>query len=200
MKMKVLNLLALIIIYRIDAKTIIVDNSKQLLMALKDVEPGDTIELSDGKYRNEFIADKSGTKTEPITLIGSRKAIISGYNYGFWLKASHWILMGFTVANSKKGIVLDGASHNLLDDLEVQKIKQEGVHFRLNSCDNILQHSYIHDTGKGSPGYGEGVYIGSAVHNNELAFEVSLVLLINYFVQNRKAIGKMVPIKVIEIR
>ncbi|CAG2180373.1 unnamed protein product, partial [Oppiella nova] len=82
-------------------------------------------------------------------------------------QADYWVLQGFTVANSKKGIVLDGASNNILEDLEVHDIQQEGIHFRKNSADNILRKSYIHTTGLGDPGFGEGVYIGSAVSNWE---------------------------------
>ena len=146
-----------------NCKTINVSTDKEFLAALKDVSPGDTIELADGKYHNKFIANISGTEEKPITLTGSKKAVVSGYNYGFWLQANYWIVKGFTVVDSNKGIVLDGANHNILEDLEVHDIQQEGIHFRKNSADNILRKSYIHTTGLGSPGYGEGVYIGSAV-------------------------------------
>ncbi|CAG2116820.1 unnamed protein product, partial [Medioppia subpectinata] len=148
-------------------KTIDVSTAKELLAALKDVSAGDVIALADGKYHNKFIADVSGQEGKPITIQGTKKAVISGYNYGFWLQADHWVLKGFTVTNSNKGIVLDGANHNILEDLEVHDVKQEGIHFRKNSADNILRESYVHKTGTGSPGFGEGVYIGSAVSNWE---------------------------------
>ncbi|CAG2178965.1 unnamed protein product, partial [Oppiella nova] len=150
-----------------NCKTHSVSDDKELLAALKDVSPGDTIELADGKYHNTFVTDVDGKDGKPITLTGSKKAVISGSNYGFHHQADYWVLQGFTVANSKKGIVLDGASNNILEDLEVHDIQQEGIHFRKNSADNILRKSYIHTTGLGSPGYGEGVYIGSAVSNWE---------------------------------
>ena len=75
------------------------------------------------------------------------------------------MLSGFTVKGALKGIVLDGANHNLLSQLTVEDIDQEGIHFRTFSSNNVLQYSHVHDTGLGSPGYGEGVYIGSANSN-----------------------------------
>ncbi|CAG2118171.1 unnamed protein product, partial [Medioppia subpectinata] len=75
---------------------------------------------------------------------------------------------GFTVSDSLKGIVLEGASHNVIDNVEVKNIKQEGVHFRWGSSDNVLKNSKIHLTGRGTKkdqGFGEGVYIGQAVNN-----------------------------------
>ena len=43
----------------------------------------------------------------------------------------------------------------------------EGVHFRCASTDNTLQYSEITNTGRqaGNQGYGEAVYIGTAVSN-----------------------------------
>ena len=44
-------------------------------------------------------------------------------------------------------------------------IEEEGVHFRRSSADGIIRHSKISDTGLIKPGFGEGVYIGSAKSN-----------------------------------
>jgi hypothetical protein len=70
-----------------------------------------------------------------------------------------------TITDSSKGIVLDGSSHTVLDGVAVSNIGDEGVHFRANSSDNTLRNSSIHDTGKSQPGYGEGLYFGSAQSN-----------------------------------
>lgn len=71
------------------------------------------------------------------------------------------------MANSKKGIMLDYANFNVLDNLSVHHIIEEGVHFRKNSTNNIIQNSEISYTGivEASAGYGEGVYIGTAKSN-----------------------------------
>jgi len=168
--MKAIIFLNLTFIVLVSCKTINVKTAKELLQALLDVSSGDIIHLEDGTYHNKFIAEKSGQSGSPITITGSKNAIISGYNYGFWLKADYWILKGFTIIDSNKGIVLEGAKHNILENLTVHNIQQEGIHFRFNSADNILRDSEIFKTGLGSPGFGEGVYIGSAVSSRDETF------------------------------
>ena len=84
-------IIILFLVVSISCKTIKVSTDKELVSALSDVSAGDTIELADGKYHNNFIAKTSGTADKPITLTGSRKAVLSGegYGYGFWLQANH---------------------------------------------------------------------------------------------------------------
>ncbi|MCZ8511332.1 sheath polysaccharide-degrading enzyme [Paenibacillus filicis] len=65
------------------------------------------------------------------------------------------------VTNAQKGIVLDNSNYSVLDNVEVYGLGQEGVHFRDGSSNNTLQNSYVHDTGKIDPGFGEAVYVGS---------------------------------------
>lgn len=146
-----------------------VSNASQLTTALANVQPGQTIQLADGTYNGRFVAQISGASNAKITLQGSRNAILNGGStgsgYGFHLKAGHWRLIGFTVTNSQKGIMLDGASYNLLDDLRVYNVGHEAVHFRQNSSYNTIQNSLITDTGKTNAGFGEGVYLGSANSN-----------------------------------
>jgi parallel beta-helix repeat protein len=72
---------------------------------------------------------------------------------------SERIYYNFTtsITDSNKGIVVENGNHNILEDLTVHNIKQEGIHLRYYSVDNILRHSEIYKTGLGSPGEGEGV-------------------------------------------
>jgi parallel beta-helix repeat protein len=161
--MRAIVFINLLFVVLVSSKTIDVKTAKELLQALLDVTPGDTIHLEDGNYHNKFLAEKSGTSGSPITITGSKNAVISGYNYGFWLRANYWVLKGFSITESNKGIVVENGNHNILENLTVHDIQEEGIHFRYNSADNILRHSQIYKTGLGSPAFGEGVYIGSAV-------------------------------------
>jgi len=146
------------------AATLNVKTADELKDALTHVKPGDTIHLADGEYHGIFEAHVTGTSGQPIVLTGSRKATISSTNYGVHLNGvQHWTVKGFTIHNSKKGLVLDGSNHNTIDDIEVHHIEDEGIHFRKGSSDNVLQNSFVHNTGLKQPGFGEGVYIGSAV-------------------------------------
>lgn len=150
-------------------RRVAVSSSTLLTVALRDARPGDVIELAEGVYRGHFVADRPGTSSAPITLCGSRRAIVDGgtitIGYAFALRANYWHLTGFTVRNARKGIMTDRASFNVLRALEVYNIGDEGVHFRTFSSDNRLEASFIHDVGLYTSHNGEGVYVGSAYTN-----------------------------------
>lgn len=150
-------------------RTIRVSNADGLKTALQNARPGDTIIMADGIYRGNFKSNTNGTAAAPITLVGNRAAILDGGStsrgYGFYMAHDYWVLDGFTIRNTLKGIMLDGVTNSVLQKLEVYQIGQEGIHFRTYSSDNILQHSWIHDTGIGRASWGEGIYIGTAVSN-----------------------------------
>jgi hypothetical protein len=146
--------------------TYAVSTAAQLTDALGKVSPGDTITLAAGTYSGSFAATRSGTTGHPITLSGPATAILTNSGgYGFHLEANYWKLTGFTVAHASKGIVLDRANHNLLDSLTVHDIDDEGIHMRVFSSDNVLQKSKVYNTGLVAPGFGEGIYLGSANSN-----------------------------------
>ncbi|MEO3924287.1 cellulose binding domain-containing protein [Micromonosporaceae bacterium B7E4] len=164
--------------------TISVGTAEQLRAALAAAAPGQRIQLAAGTYRGSFVAQRPGTAAAPIVLTGPRDAILvndgpsgtgpacpvptAGWDsgYGLWLfDAAHWRLSGFTVAESKKGIVLDNSPHVTVDDVYVHHVDEEAVHFRRSSSDGILRNSRIAHTGLTQPGYGEAVYLGSANSN-----------------------------------
>jgi hypothetical protein len=145
----------------------------ELEKALAGAEPGDVIELEPGRYVRDggdrWVAAADGTAERPITLLGTRDAVIAsdgpGGDYGLHVTGDHWVVRGLVVEQASKGIVLDGSDGTVLDDVEVREVGDEGVHFRWCSSDGILRDSYIHDTGLDSPQFGEGVYVGSANSN-----------------------------------
>ncbi len=143
-----------------------VTTADELKQALQAVQPGQIIQLADGIYTGEFKATVSGTAEQPITVQGTAAAILDGKStevgYTFYLNhVNYWTLTGFTLRNAAKGVMLDNADHNRLDNLHIHTIGQEAVHFRTCSANNILQNSEIRNTGVITPGFGEGVYIGS---------------------------------------
>jgi hypothetical protein len=164
------------------ARDVNVATVAQLKSALAGAHPGDVIHLADGTYKGAFYTIVSGTSTAPITLTGSRNAVltnsggacdpnvpkstVSYCGYGFHLNtASWWKLVGFTVTTSAKGIVFDAAQHSVIDGVQVMNSSLEGIHLRTSSADNVVQHAFVHDTGKTDPGFGEGLYFGSAISN-----------------------------------
>lgn len=165
-----------------------VHNGDQLQAALDNAKPGDVITMEDGVYTakggsvkvgrqtasSKFRISTSGTASKPITLQGTREAVINGKpgkdgtggDYGLHLfKANNWIIKGIRVTNNKKGIMLDGSNNNIIDGVMVDTIGHEGVHFRTGSSNNILKNSFITKTGYNNPNYGESVYIGSSDNN-----------------------------------
>jgi hypothetical protein len=161
-----------------------VTTAEQLKAALAGAEPGDTIALAPGTYRGSFVTTRAGTATAPITLTGPSTAVLindgpsgeppscpaptAGWDsgYGLWLfDAPYWNLEGFSVTESKKGIVLDASHHVTIDGVQVSRTDEEAVHFRRSSADGVLKNSTITDTGLVQKGYGEGVYLGSANSN-----------------------------------
>lgn len=151
------------------AAAVTVSTSAELAAALEAAQPGQTIQLKDGGYTGKFVAAASGTAAAPITLTGSRAAVLSAGSltsgYGLHITGSFWHISGLSVANSAKGIVLDGSAHTVLTRIDVGGIGSEAVHFRANSTDCIIEDSEIHDTGLAKPGFGEGIYVGSAKSN-----------------------------------
>ncbi|HSY61994.1 MAG TPA: hypothetical protein VK796_08970, partial [Cytophaga sp.] len=158
----------------LQAQTINVSTAIQLQNALNTATAGQTILLADGLYSKSggFIipANINGTSSNPITLKGSVRAIITANSlssgYGLGLRGNnYWIIDGFTISNSAKGIVLDSSHHNAIKNIHVNKIGDEGIHLRAYSSFNNIDNCFIDSTGQTSPGFGEAIYIGSAVSN-----------------------------------
>jgi hypothetical protein len=147
-----------------------VSSASDLQAALAAAAPGDTILMAPGIYQGNFVASAPGRQGSPITLCGSREAVISApdINHGYALHldgASWWRLEGFTVEGGQKGIVADGVSHDLLSDLYVHSTGEEGIHLRAFSSYNTVSHCTVRQTGLIKTFFGEGIYVGSA-HKN----------------------------------
>ncbi|MHA7280286.1 right-handed parallel beta-helix repeat-containing protein [Arthrobacter sp. MDT2-2] len=146
-----------------------VSTAAALKSALATARPGQVIELRDGRYLGGFTASSSGTASAPITLRGSRNAVLStgsmSSGYGLHVTGSNWRITGISVASSAKGIVLDGSRNTVISGVDVGTIGAEAVHFRSGSSDGAILNSFIHDTGLRQPEYGEGIYVGSAASN-----------------------------------
>lgn len=151
------------------ARIVAVSNSAQLSAALADAQPGDEIRMADGSYPGKYVITRSGTASQPITLTGSRGAVIDGQGTSngrtVQLEADHWHLRGLTVTNGQKGIMALDADNTVIDGVRVHRIGDEAIHFRDNSSDNVVQNAEISDTGLREPGFGEGLYFGQARSN-----------------------------------
>ncbi len=147
-----------------------VSTAAGLSAALANARPGTKILLAPGVYQGDFEAALSGTRAAPIWMCGSRNAILQGTSitsgYTFHLnKASWWRLEGFSVEGGQKGVVADGATHDLIYGLYVHGTGDEAIHLRSFSSYNVVSHNVVRDTGLDVQFFGEGIYVGSAHEN-----------------------------------
>jgi hypothetical protein len=150
-----------------NAGTVKVTDAASLASALAVAKPGLTIEMADGTYNGRFTINRAGQQGSPITLRGSRNAIINGGDtssgYDLHLDgANFWQLVGFTITGGQKGIMTDRTSDTVMSGIDVGNTGEEGVHVGDFSSNNVLQNSVVHDTGKTQPGFGEGLYLGTS--------------------------------------
>ena len=151
-------------------KAIPVRNADELTEALAGATPGAVITMAAGTYGGHFTATASGTTDKPITLCGSRDAIIDGgdvaSDYSLHLDgASFWQLSGFTIRGGQKGLMIDRSQGDLVQGLLIENTGDEGLHLRQASTDNIVRGNEIRGTGLKSAKFGEGIYVGSAESN-----------------------------------
>jgi hypothetical protein len=147
-----------------------VSTAAGLRRALARAQPGARILLAPGVYLGDFAATASGTAADPITLCGARSAVLKGTSitngYTFYLdKASWWRVEGFSVEGGQKGVVTDGATHDLIYGLFVHGTGDEAIHLRSFSSYNVVSQNIVRDTGLDEQFFGEGIYVGSA-HKN----------------------------------
>lgn len=144
-------------------------SSSCLHSALKNAVPGGRIVLEPGTYTGSFSSDAGGTSEQPIVIESrdaANPAVISGYSagsgYALRVRGDHWIIRNLKLTNAQKGILLDHSNHTLVSGVEVFNIGYEAVHFRDGTSYSTIENSRIYNTGKTGPGFGEGVYVGSA--------------------------------------
>lgn len=161
--------------------SIIVSDISELQNAVKNAKAGDVIKVAPGKYDVSAKAVKSeaeGTANSPITLTALDKndpPVFAGsdteHGYALHILGDYWILDSLILTNSQKGIVLDNSGHTVIQNCEIHTIGAEAIAIRDGSSYCTVKSCYIHDTGLVSPGYGEGVYIGSSKDKTEFDFK-----------------------------
>ena len=148
------------------ARTVNVGTAADLTTALTTAQPGDVIRLADGVYTGRFYMTQSGTPEQPITLCGGRGAQLQSPDMGvhdaLHLRSNYTVIQGFSIAWAKRGIEAQNAHFNVIRDMDIHHTGQEAIHLRNNSTDNIVESSWIHDTGQnGRLEIGEGIYLGT---------------------------------------
>jgi hypothetical protein len=152
------------------ATTTRVSDTAALKAALAKVGPGEVIGLADGTYTGNFVANRSGAADQPVWLCGSAAAVLDGGSVrgGYVLHldgVTDWRLVGFTVRNGQKGVVVDRGTRDVVQGLTISDIGDEAIHLRSATTHTVVRGNVITATGRRSAKFGEGIYVGSAISN-----------------------------------
>ncbi len=172
--------------YAEGTREVLVSSTEELHAALADARAGDEIILKEGLYQHDewigvwavFYAQASGTAEKPIILRSEdpeHPAVLSGVTTeekcGLRIIGSYWEIRDLVICEAAKGIFLEQSEHSIISGCEVYNIGDEAIHIIDNSSYNLVENCYIHDTGKYTPKYGEGVYIGSSYKAEGYGFD-----------------------------
>jgi len=152
------------------AGTVSVNDASSLEDALKSAKPGTVIQLADGTYSGHFVGTGSGEQDSPIWLCGGKGAVINGDSikkgYAVHLKdAEFWRLVGFSIENAQKGVIVDNGTGIMIQGLTVSEIGDEAIHLRAGTTYSVVRDNDVSGTGMRNEKYGEGIYVGSASSN-----------------------------------
>ena len=161
---------------RTPAHTVDVNDIEGLFTAMRSAKPGDVIRIAPGTYdytvyqgADKIDTDAAGTAEAPVTLTAADPEdppVLTGsgtaHGYVLHIQGDYWIIEHLKVTTAQKGVVFDHSSHSVLRNCEIYQTGAEAVALRDGSSDCTVSHCSIHDTGLVSPGYGEGVYVGSS--------------------------------------
>ena len=156
--------------------TVTVSDIDGIFAAVRNAKPGDVIQIAPGTYdytpyygAQKIDTKASGTADAPIMLTAAdpeKPPVLTGKTtsdgYVLHIQGDWWILDHLICTTSQKGIVLDHSGHTVIQNCEVKNTGAEAIALRDGSSECTVKNCEIHDTGLVSPGFGEGVYIGSA--------------------------------------
>ena len=74
----------------------------------------------------------------------------------------YWRLVGFTVREGQKGVMADGISDSVVQDLTVTEIGDEAVHLRTQQHRQRGARAHHLRHRPAPEKFGEGIYVGSA--------------------------------------
>lgn len=160
----------------ISISSVDVTTVEELHKALSKAKAGQVISIEPGIYdfskyqsASKFYATTDGTKSSPIKLTAkdpNNPPILTGptlnSNYVLHITGDYWIIENLKISYAQKGIVLDNSNYSIIRNVEVYCTGSEAIAIRDGSSNCLIQKCFIHNTGLVSPGYGEGIYIGSS--------------------------------------
>ncbi|NVK53141.1 MAG: nitrous oxide reductase family maturation protein NosD [Flavobacteriaceae bacterium] len=147
---------------------------KTVKEAIQNAAPHSTIKLKDGIYKEyDILIDK------PVTILGSRKAIIDGNNKGYILKivADSVTVKGITIKNVGRSYTSDYAAIYISKSKHfvLEEIKAENVLFGFlieKSKKGLVKNNHIFSNAVVEAGSGNGIHLWHSdsviIENNEV--------------------------------
>ncbi|CAN5873539.1 right-handed parallel beta-helix repeat-containing protein [soil metagenome] len=138
--------------------------------ALERAEPGQTVQVGPGTYRETIRSVRPGRPGAPITIAG-RDAEIAGdddVNHLVEITHDHLVLEGLELRDASTLVYLAGASETRILDNDIHDAEGECVRIKYQSVGNEVAGNRITDCGvedfdlDDDNKNGEGVYIGTA--------------------------------------
>jgi hypothetical protein len=157
----------------VDSKTKTVTTVAELRSYLYSAKPGDTLLISGtiNVGNGAIHTSKHGTLQDYIVIKGINNGMLLFTNNAdeACLKIMHnyYKVVDLVVdanSKSKRGILIEGASHGIVLNVEVRNTLQEGVKIRKNSQYWYFERCGVVESGKIGK-YGEGFYCGDAFAN-----------------------------------
>lgn len=160
---------------------------KTIQKAVEAAQPGDTVNLAAGEYRQDIISRRNGSLPAPITITGPAEAVIKGGGNDRVIEINHdyYILNGFTVdglygpatkASNYRDILVfvhgketrDGVTGFKATNLTLQNARGECLRLRYFITRSEISYNTIKNCGVGDFVFtdggknGEGIYLGTS--------------------------------------
>ncbi|MCL2225490.1 MAG: glycoside hydrolase family 9 protein [Defluviitaleaceae bacterium] len=161
-------------------RTVNVATVDELRTAMRNAIAGDEIVLASGDFDVTGLSgtragiiqarERHGTQANPITLRSAdpenpsrifSNNIQSGMIVHIW-DGDFWIIRDLEIQGGQKGIMLDNSNHSVIRNNFVHSMGMEAIHLRDGSSFCQVIFNRVENTGLFRPGFGEGIYIGSA--------------------------------------
>lgn len=157
--------------------------------AFDTAQAGDFINLADGSYLQNVVTRRNGTPGAPITIRGSRSAIVKGSDSGRMIEINHDYITfeGFSIDGFRGGsattasnysdkliyavgtVANDGVTNVKINNMSIKNALGECIRFKYFAVNNEISNNTISNCGiqdfvitPGSGKNGEAIYIGTA--------------------------------------
>ncbi|WP_102797870.1 Ig-like domain-containing protein [Bowmanella denitrificans] len=135
-------------------RVITVSNTATLLQAIRNVQPGDTIELTPGTYSTTLTISASGTASKPITLKGSVAQLATVMSNGsgplLTITGNHIRVRDLSLTHGGTGVVISGNT----DDVQIKGLHISAVYSGISAKGghtNLVIHNNLLE-GQAEPG------------------------------------------------